>query len=136
MSAEIPPTDYSNGMNFNKSFYQSSTDDYLTASTGKKLFLSYPISQGSEIFSSNITLQSTLTDSSSSVGLSGQILSSTGTGTEWTYTSTNGYIALDLSSLPYTLPTSINANTYIYATGRTVSGRVLTIPTTGITNSV
>ena len=55
MSAEIPPTDYSNGMNFNKSFYQSSTDDYLTASTVKKLFLSYSISQGSEIISSNIT---------------------------------------------------------------------------------
>ena len=89
MSAEIPPTDYSNGMNFNKSFYQSSTDDYLTASTGKKLFLSYPISQGSEIFSSNITLQSTLTDSSGDVGTVGQVLSSTGKGTEWAYTSTN-----------------------------------------------
>jgi hypothetical protein len=54
MSAEIPPTDYFNGISFNKSFYQSSTDEYLTASTGKKLFLSYPISQGSEIFSSNL----------------------------------------------------------------------------------
>jgi hypothetical protein len=121
-------------MSFNKSFYQSSTDDYLTASTGKKLFLSYPISQGSEIFSSNLTLKSTLTDSSSSVGLSGQVLSSTGIGTNWTYNSTNGYLALDLSSLPYTLALS-SANTYIYITGGTVSGGILTIPTSGIPNS-
>ena len=76
MSAEIPPTDYFNGISFNKSFYQSSTDEYLTASTGKKLFLSYPISQGSEIISSNLTLQSTLTDSSGDVGTAGQVLSS------------------------------------------------------------
>ena len=90
--SEIPPTYYFDGILFNPDFYQSSSSDYLTASIGKKLFLSYPISQGSEIFSSNITLQSTLTDSSSSVGTSGQILSSTGAGINWTYAGLNGYI--------------------------------------------
>ena len=113
MSAEIPPTDYFNGISFNKSFYQSSTDDYLTASTGKKLFLSYPISQGSEIFSSNITLQSTLTDSSSSVGTAGQLLSSTSTGINWITLETNAYSTFDASILPYTLPIPSSRNLFV-----------------------
>jgi hypothetical protein len=58
MSSEIPPTYYFNGISFNPDFYQSSSDDYLTATTGKKIFLSYPFAQGTEsiskIFSSNI----------------------------------------------------------------------------------
>ena len=31
MASELPPTDYFDGISFNKSFYQSSTDEYLTA---------------------------------------------------------------------------------------------------------
>ena len=125
MSAEIPPTDYFNGISFNKSFYQSSTDEYLTASTGKKLFLSYPISQGSEIFPSNITLQSTLTDSSGDVGTAGQILSSTGTGTNW-ISSTSGatYIGYTASA---TLPTSPNPRLLVIFSGTTAL-QTLTIP--------
>ena len=132
MAAELPPTDYSNGMNFNKSFYQSSTDDYLTASTGKKLFLSYPISQGSEIFSSNITLQSTLTDASGDVGISGQLLSSTSTGINWITLETNAYSTFDASILPYTLPIPSSRNLFVLITGSV--GGTLTLPTTGITN--
>ena len=90
MSSELPPTDYVNGISFNKSFYQSSTDEFLTASTGKKLFLSYPIAQGSEIIPSNLTLKSTLTDASGDVGATGQVLSSTGTGTNWITPSSSG----------------------------------------------
>jgi hypothetical protein len=130
MSAEIPPTDYFNGISFNKSFYQSSTDDYLTASTGKKLFLSYPISQGSEIFSSNLTLQSTLTDTSGDVGTAGQILSSTTTGTNWITLETNAYVTFDSSTLPYTLPIPTRNNVYILITGSTAG--TFTLPTTGV----
>jgi hypothetical protein len=58
MSSEIPPTYYFDNISFNPDFYQSSSDDYLTATTGKKIFLSYPYAQGTEsiskIFSSNI----------------------------------------------------------------------------------
>ena len=58
MSSEIPPTYYFDNIVFNSDFYQSSSDDYLTATTGKKIFLSYPYAQGTEsiskIFSSNI----------------------------------------------------------------------------------
>ena len=75
MASETPPTDYFTGISFNPDFYQSSSEEYLTASTGRNYFLTYPISQGSEIFTKNITLQSTLTDSLSSVGTSTQILS-------------------------------------------------------------
>ena len=132
MAAEIPPTDYFNGICFNKSFYQSSTDDYLTASTGKKLFLSYPISQGSEIFSSNITLQSTLTDSSSSVGTAGQYLSSTSTGINWITLETNAYSTFDASTLPFTLSIPASRNLFVLITG-SVSG-TLTLPIAGITN--
>ena len=48
MASEIPPTDYFNGITFNPDFYQSSSSDYLTASTGKSYFLSYPKAQGTE----------------------------------------------------------------------------------------
>ena len=48
MASEIPPTDYFNGITFNPDFYQSSSSDYITASTGKSYFLSYPIAQGTE----------------------------------------------------------------------------------------
>ena len=48
MSSEIPPTDYFTGISFNPDFYQSSSEDYLTASTGQNYFLTYPTAQGSE----------------------------------------------------------------------------------------
>ena len=48
MSSEIPPTDYFSGITFNPDFYQSSSEDYLTASTGQNYFLTYPTAQGSE----------------------------------------------------------------------------------------
>ena len=48
MSSEIPPTDYFTGITFNPDFYQSSSSDYLTASTGQNYFLTYPTAQGSE----------------------------------------------------------------------------------------
>ncbi len=48
MAAEIPPTDYFNGITFNPDFYQSSSSDYLTASTAQNYFLAYPTAQGTE----------------------------------------------------------------------------------------
>ena len=53
MSSGIPPTYYFNGITFNPSFYQSD-DDYLTIKTAKSSFLTYPMSQGAELFASNI----------------------------------------------------------------------------------
>jgi hypothetical protein len=51
MSSEIPPTDYFTGIPFNPDFYQSSSEEYLTASTAKSYFLSYPTAQGTETIS-------------------------------------------------------------------------------------
>jgi hypothetical protein len=62
MSSEIPPTDYFTGISFNPDFYQSSSEEYLTASTGKSYFLSYPTAQGTETIT---TLKSSSIDSSS-----------------------------------------------------------------------
>ena len=121
--SETPPTYYFDGILFNPNFYQSSSSDYLTASTGKKLFLSYPISQGSEIFSSNVTLQSTLTDSSGDVGTAGQVLSSTGSGTNWVAQSASTYAAYTASA---TLPATTNTRLLILFSGTTAS-QTLTI---------
>jgi hypothetical protein len=56
--SELPPTYYFSGITFNSDFYQSSSSDYLTATTGKKIFLTFPYAQGSEsiaqLYSSNI----------------------------------------------------------------------------------
>ena len=46
--SETPPTYYFSGITFNPSFYSS---DYITKTTGKKYFLSYPIAQGTETIS-------------------------------------------------------------------------------------
>ena len=52
MAGELPPTYYFSGITFNPSFYpSSSTGDYLTETTAKKLFLTYPIAQGTETIS-------------------------------------------------------------------------------------
>jgi len=52
MASEIPPTEYFTGISFNPDFYQSSSEDYLTPSTGKSYFLSYPTAQGTETIAS------------------------------------------------------------------------------------
>jgi hypothetical protein len=94
---ELAPTYYFNGILFNPDFYTSASSDSLTATTGKKLFLSYPVAQGSETFPSNITLLSTLKDASGSVGTSGQLLSSTASGVNWITSGNNGFLSLDIS---------------------------------------
>jgi predicted acyltransferase (DUF342 family) len=48
---QSPPTYYFSGITFNPSFYATSTGDYLTSSTARKYFLSYPIAQGTETIS-------------------------------------------------------------------------------------
>jgi hypothetical protein len=132
MSTAIPPYPYFNGITYNPSLFSSSTD-YITATTGKKLFLSYPTSQGEETFASNVSLKSSLTDITGSKGLSGQVLSSTVSGTQWIYSGSSGYIAYNLSSLPFTLPTTSYSNLYILFTGTVGSGGIMTIPITGFT---
>ena len=63
MAGELPPTYYFSGITFNPSFYpSSSTGDYLTETTAKKLFLTYPIAQGTETIS---TLNCSVINSSS-----------------------------------------------------------------------
>ena len=65
MSGELPPTYYFSGITFNPSFYpSSSTGDYLTETTAKKLFLTYPIAQGTETIS---TLNCSVINSSSEI---------------------------------------------------------------------
>ena len=46
---ESPPTYYFSGITFNPNFYSSG--DYLTKTTAKKYFLSYPTAQGTETVS-------------------------------------------------------------------------------------
>jgi hypothetical protein len=94
MSVNTPPTE--NIPIFDPSVFPSASGTALTIASGSKYFLTYPVAQGSEIFPSNITLQSTLTDSTGAVGTAGQILSSTVTGTEWT----NFAVASDLDIPP------------------------------------
>jgi hypothetical protein len=131
MSVNTPPTE--NIPIFDPSVFPSASGTALTIASGSKYFLTYPVAQGSEIFPSNITLQSTLSDASGDVGTSGQILSSTGTGTNWINNpSGNSYIEINTSTLPTTLPIPTTANTYVYITGST-SGTI-TIPTTGVTS--
>ena len=108
--SEPAPSYYFSGIIFNPDFYVSASSTYLTQATAKLYFLSYPFSQGSEIFTRNISLQSTLTDALSSVGTSGQVLSSTGTGTNWINSSSNNAtINYNTSALPFTLPAPAQA---------------------------
>ena len=125
MSAELPPTEYFTNIDFNPSFYQSSSSDSLTATTGKKLFLSYPVAQGSETFPSNITLLSTLKDASGSVGTLGQYLSSTTSGVSWITPSSGATYAAYTATA--TLSTITNLTLLVVVSGATV-GMVITIP--------
>ena len=81
MSSEIPPTYYFSGITFNPDFYQSTSSDYLTVSTGKSYFLSYPSAQGTETITSlkspaissssettNMTIGSNLTSGDLTIG--------------------------------------------------------------------
>ena len=58
MSSNNPPTYYFDNISFNPDFYQSTSGDYLTLTTAKSNFLSYPYAQGTEsiaqLYSSNI----------------------------------------------------------------------------------
>jgi len=65
-SSEAPPTYYFDGITFNPTFYSSSSSDYLTKSTGKSYFLSYPTAQGTQTIS---TLNSSTINSLSSTGI-------------------------------------------------------------------
>ena len=94
MSVNTPPTE--DIPIFDPSVFPSANGSALTIATGSNYFLTYPVAQGSEIFPSNITLQSTLTDSAGTVGTAGQFLSSTVTGTEWS----NFAVAGDLDIPP------------------------------------
>jgi hypothetical protein len=64
-SSEAPPTYYFDGITFNPTFYSSSSSDYLTKSTGKSYFLSYPTAQGTQTIS---TLNSSTINSLTSTG--------------------------------------------------------------------
>ena len=56
--SEAPPTYYFSGITFNPTFYTETTSgNYLTATTGKKYFLSYPTAQGEETISRLYTSQ-------------------------------------------------------------------------------
>jgi hypothetical protein len=54
--SEAPPTYYFSGITFNPSFYQSASD-YLTKTTAKNYFLTYPIAQGDETINRIYTSQ-------------------------------------------------------------------------------
>lgn len=88
---------------------------------------------GTNTFNNDIRINSTLTDTSGDVGIAGQFLSSTGTGINWAYAGQNGYILYNLSSLPFTLPTTTYSNLYVLFEGTVGSGGVLTIPISGFT---
>jgi len=126
MSVNTPPTE--NIPIFDPSVFPSASGTALTIASGSKYFLTYPVAQGSEIFPSNVTLQSTLTDASGDVGTAGQILSSTGTGTNWINAgTTTSYLLINASTLPTTLSTAVNTNYLVYIIGSSLGGS-LTIP--------
>ena len=57
--SEAPPTYYFSGITYNPDFYTTTSSTYLTKTTGKKYFLSYPTAQGEEtidrLYSSQIS---------------------------------------------------------------------------------
>jgi hypothetical protein len=67
--SEIPPTYYFSGITFNPTFYSSASSDYLTASTGKSYFLSYPTAQGTETISTLKTSSIDTTATTSIIGI-------------------------------------------------------------------
>ena len=75
---ESPPTYYFSGITFNPNFYTTSASgDYITKSTGRKYFLSYPIAQGTQTVSTlNCSVVNSLSDTSN-LGLGSNITSAT-----------------------------------------------------------
>ena len=67
--SEIPPTYYFSGITFNPTFYSSASSDYLTASTGKIYFLSFPTAQGTETIASLKTSSIDTTATTSIIGI-------------------------------------------------------------------
>ena len=66
--SETAPTYYFSGITFNPDFYTTSSSTYLTKTTGKKYFLSYPTAQGEETISRLYTSQvSTSTPTETSI---------------------------------------------------------------------
>jgi hypothetical protein len=55
--SEAAPTYYFSGITFNPDFYTTTSSTYLTKTTGKKYFLSYPTAQGEETISRVYTSQ-------------------------------------------------------------------------------
>ena len=70
--SEAPPTYYFSGILFNPSFYSTTSSTYLTQTTAKKYFLSYPSAQGTEtisnLISTSINYTSPLTGSFFDIG--------------------------------------------------------------------
>ena len=68
--SEAPPTYYFSGITFNSTFYTSASGDYLTKTTAKQYFLSYPTAQGVESISTlySSTIDSGATSSALSIG--------------------------------------------------------------------
>jgi hypothetical protein len=122
MAVYTPPTE--DIPIFDNSVFPSANGTALTIATGQKYFLSYPVAQGSEIFPANITLQSSLTDSLSSKGAVGQILSSTGTGVEW---ANAGGIT---GNLEIDNPYAIYADSYYQAVNHTLGNSLNLFSTT------
>ncbi len=73
-------------------YFESSYYSYIqsTLNAGTTLLSSNNNWLGANVFNGNLTLKSTLTDTSGDVGVSGQILSSTGSGTNWVSLTTAG----------------------------------------------
>ena len=68
--SEAPPTYYFSGITFNSTFYTAASGDYLTKTTAKQYFLSYPTAQGVESISTlySSTIDSGATSSALSIG--------------------------------------------------------------------
>jgi len=116
-------------------YFESSYYSYIqtTLNAGTTLLSSNNNWLGSNVFNGNLSVKSTLTDSNGGVGLAGQVLSSTGLGTDWVYSGSNAYIAYTLAELPFDLPTTTYSNLYLIFSGNVGSGRILTIPIVGFT---
>jgi len=151
MSVNTPPTE--DIPIFDPSVFPSANGSALTVATGSKYFLTYPVAQGSEIFPSNITLQSTLSDSSGGVLTGTSVIApsfnaaadATTTGICTTQTSgtlnigtgvrtTGGVINFGTGSGATANPINIGGSGSLIALGGSVSlSKGLTLPTTTYT---
>ena len=72
--SEAPPTYYFNGITFNPSFYESTTSsNYLTLTTAKNIFLTYPAAQGTETIATLNTSTINTLGTSLSIGTNGTL---------------------------------------------------------------